>query len=92
MNRITWEPGKFGSQTGYILGESQGFKAKIEVFSVSYSSDRADIKSGTPYLLAHRLPFRGIERKFGSVKEAQAHCERYLVYAFDLMGFAPKER
>ena len=90
-DRITWEAGSYASQTGYILGEAKKFKVKVEVFSISYTTSRADIKDGTPYILRHRLPFRGIERKFGSVKEAQAHCERYLLWAFELMGFVPKD-
>lgn len=90
MSRITWE-GDQTLQTGHILGESQGFKAKIAVFSIRLSAHPTDRASSTPYILAHRLPFRGIERKFGSIAEAQKHAERYLVYAFDLMGFTPKE-
>lgn len=86
--RITWETGKLGAQTGYILGEAKGYKAKIEVFEVQYSRNPADRIAGAPWLLAHRLPFRGIERKFPTLKAAQEHAERYLVYAFELMGFA----
>lgn len=89
MDRITWETGQYGGQTGYIYGEAKKFKVKVEVFSISYTSSRADVRAGTPYLLRHRLPFRGIERKFGSVAEAQKHCERYLLWAFELMGFEP---
>ena len=90
-DRITWETGRYAGQTGYIYGEAEKYKVKVEVFSISYSSDRADIKAKTPYLIAHRLPFRGIERKFGSVKLAQQHAERYLVWAMRLMGFQPIE-
>lgn len=91
MDRIRWETGHYGSQTGYIYGDARGYKPKIEVFGISYTTSRDDIKAGTPYLLAHRLPFRGVERKFGSVTEAQKHAERYLVWAFELMGFVPKD-
>jgi hypothetical protein len=90
MQRITWE-GDHARQTGYILGEANGYKAKIEVFAISHSKNVADAWNATPWILAHRLPFRGIERKFGNLADAQKHAERYLVYAFDLMGFAPKE-
>jgi hypothetical protein len=90
--RLTWEPGRFNAQTGYIYGEAEKYKAKIETFSISYTTDRADIVAGTPYLLAHRLPFRGIERKFGSMKLAQEHAERYLVWAMRLMGFEPIDK
>lgn len=86
--RIAWETGKLGAQKGYILGEAKGYKAKIEVFEVQYSRNPSDRIAGTPYLLAHRLPFRGIERKFPTLKAAQEHAERYLMYAFELMGFA----
>lgn len=91
MNRITWE-GDQAKMTGYIYGEAEKYKAKIAVFSIRYSVHPADRQAGTPYLLAHRLPFRGIERKFGSFKEAQAHAERYLVWAFRLMGFVPDNK
>ena len=91
LGRITWEAGRYSNYTGYILGEAKGYKAKIEVFSISYTSNRADIKAGTPWVLAHRLPFRGIERKFGKLEEAQKHAERYLLWAFELMGFFPKK-
>lgn len=86
MARITWE-GDTPSMTGYILGEAKGYKAKIRAFEIKRSPFRED--SATPYLLAHRLPFRGIERKFGSLKLAQEHAERYLVWAMELMGFKP---
>ena len=92
MNRITWESGQYGSQYGYIYGEAKGHKVKIQLFSISYTTSREDVRAGTPYTLAHRLPFRGIERKFGNIKEAQAHCERYLLWAFELMGFEPIEK
>lgn len=91
LGRITWEASRYGGQTGYIYGEAKKYKAKIELFSICYTSSREDIKAGTPYILRHRLPFRGIERKFGNVKEAQAHCERYLLWAMELMGFVPAE-
>lgn len=90
-DRITWESGRFQHQTGYIYGEAKKFKVRIEVFSISYTSSRDDVKAGTPYILAHRLPFRGVERKFGTAKLAQEHAERYLLWAFELMGFFPKE-
>lgn len=90
MSRITWE-GDQTQQEGFVIGETNGFRAKVLVFSISLRPDRMGIRSSTPYLLAHRLPFRGIERKFGTLAEAQKHAERYLVYAFDLMGFVPKE-
>lgn len=89
--RITWEAGRYGTQTGYIYGDARGYKPKIQVFEISYATDRADVKAGTPYILAHRLPFRGAERKFGSIKLAQDSAERYLVWAMELMGFVPKE-
>lgn len=87
MDHITWETGRYGGQTGYIYGEAKKFKVKVEMFSIMYSSNRDDIANGTPYILAHRLPFRGIERKFGTVKLAQKHCERYLLWSMELMGF-----
>jgi hypothetical protein len=88
--RIAWE-GDQNSQTGYIHGKARGYEPKIRVFAISRSVDREDFKAGTPYILAHRLPFRGLERKFGTVKLAQEHAERYLVWAMELMGFFPKE-
>lgn len=90
MERITWE-GDSSLQKGYILGEALGHKAKIAVFSIKLSLNPAIAHSVTPYVLAHRLPFRGVERRFGSRAEAQKHAERYLVYAMELMGFIPKE-
>lgn len=87
MGRITWEAGRMGSQTGYIHGEARGYKAKIEVFSIELTLKGG---GGLGAQLAHRLPFRGVERKFPTVKDAQAHAERYLVYAMELMGFVPK--
>lgn len=86
MARITWE-GDTPSMTGYIPGEAKGYKAKIRVFEIKRSPFREDF--ATPYLLAHRLPFRGIERKFGSIAEAQKSAERYLLWAMELMGFKP---
>lgn len=90
-SRITWEPGSYSVLRGYINGEAKGYKAKIPLFAIDYSSDRKDAQAGTPYLLSHRLPFRGIERKFGSRQEAQKHAERYLLWAMELMGFFPRE-
>ena len=68
--RITWETGKMGAQTGYILGKSKGYEAKTQVFAISYTHDRDLIRAGTPYTLAHRLPFRGIARHFPTLKAA----------------------
>ena len=90
MDRITWE----GDQTrmdGYIYGEAEKYKAKILIFSISFRPKPSDEIDRTPYRLAHRLPFRGIERRFGSIKLAQQHAERYLVWAMRLMGFQPIE-
>lgn len=87
--RITWEPAPGGGQTGYIHGEAHKFKVKVEMFSITFRPNRHDEADRTPYVLAHRLPFRGIERRFGNVKHAQDHCERYLVWAMELLGFQP---
>jgi hypothetical protein len=85
-DRITWE-GDQQKMTGYLIGEAEKFKAKTRVFEIWFSPSG----TATPYLIAHRLPFRGIERRFGTRKLAQEHCERYLVWAFRLMGFQPIE-
>lgn len=90
--RITWEQTRYGSQTGYIYGEAKGFKARIELFSIIYTSRRADVTAGTPYLIQHRLPFRGIERKFANLQGAQKHAERYLLWSMELMGFTPIDK
>lgn len=88
-NRITWEGGQ-ASMTGYVYGEAEKYKVKVEVFEISYRPGARGLPTNaTPYLIAHRLPFRGIERRFGTQKLAQEHAERYLVWAFRLMGFVP---
>jgi len=89
MDRITWE-GDRAVMTGYLLGEAEKYKTKTRVFEIGYGHG-GDLAGPGRYYVAHRLPFRGIERHFGTAKEAQKHCERYLVWAFRLMGFAPIE-
>lgn len=86
-DRITWE-GDRAVMTGYILGEAEKYKAKTRVFEIHYLPNLDRL---LPYGLAHRLPYRGIERRFGTQKAAQEHAERYLVWAFRLMGFVPEE-
>lgn len=92
MNRITWE-GDQQTMTGYILGEAERYKVKTRVFEIHYTPGAFGLPTNAvPYLIAHRLPFRGIERRFGTQKLAQEHAERYLVWAFRLMGFVPEEK
>jgi len=90
-DRITWE-GDHDTMTGYIYGEAEKFKVKTRAFEIRYLPGAWGLPTNNaPYVIAHRLPFRGIERKFGSVKLAQQHAERYLVWAMRLMGFQPIE-
>lgn len=83
---ISWE-GDNAKLTGFIAGEAKGYKAKIVIFEVRYAP-AAD--PAHPWVLAHRLPFRGVARRFGTAGFAREHAERYLVWAFELMGFVPK--
>lgn len=87
-NRITWEATEHSTYKGFILGESRTYKAKIHIFTVKLSINP---RTAGQYFLYHRLPLQQIDRGFGDLRNAQNHAERYLLLAFELMGFEPAE-
>lgn len=89
-NRITWEAAANGEQSGIIAGESNGYKARTHVFSITFKPGVGTMDM--PYILAHRLPFQQINGRFKSVKHAQNHAERYLVMAAELLNFSPIDK
>lgn len=85
-NRITWETAKNGGQSGVIVGEDRGYKARTLVFMISFEPQLGEKEQ---FALRHRLPFQQITRRFATVQLAQAHAERYLVMAAALLNFSP---
>lgn len=84
--RLTWESASNGGQHGYILGTAHGYNAKITLFGISFDPI---VGPGGPWVLAHRLPFQQLDKRFSTAKAAQQHAERYLLLATELMGFVP---
>lgn len=85
-NRITWETAKHGGQSGIIVGEDRGFKARTLVFMISFEPQLGEKEQ---FALRHRLPFQQLTRRFATAQLAQAHAERYLVFAAALLNFSP---
>lgn len=87
--RITWASGPNGGQIGQIHREEHGIKARTALFTISLSRHPIDEKNGTPWQLAHRLPFQQFTERFATVKDAQKYAERWLILAMLLLGFKP---
>lgn len=87
--RLTWSASENGGLYGAIHTDAHGLKARTRLFTVRLSVHPTDRANGTPWILAHRLPFQPFPDRFSSQKDAQRYAERWLVVAMRMLGFQP---